>query len=38
MSIFPLKLLGATGWCRVANMVSETEVLSLNPDRYDLSK
>jgi hypothetical protein len=32
MPIFPhqLKLLGVTSWCKVANMVSETEVSSLN--------
>jgi hypothetical protein len=32
MPIFPhqLKLLSVTSWCKVANMVSETEVSSLN--------
>jgi hypothetical protein len=31
MSTFPhqIKFLGVTGWCRVANMVSESEVLLL---------
>jgi hypothetical protein len=30
--------LGATGWCRVANMVSELEVSSSNSGRHDLLK
>jgi hypothetical protein len=40
ISTFPhqLKLLGVIGQCRVANMVSEPEVLSSNLDRHDLSK
>jgi hypothetical protein len=40
MPTFPhqLKLLGATGWCRVANMVSELEVSNSNHDRHDLLK
>jgi hypothetical protein len=40
MPTFPhqLKLLGATDWCRVVNLVSETEVSSSNPGRRDLSK
>jgi hypothetical protein len=39
MFTFPYqrKLLGAIGG-RVAKMVSELEVLSLNPDGHDLSK
>jgi hypothetical protein len=33
-----LKLLGATGQCRVANMVSESEDSNLDPSGRDLSK
>jgi hypothetical protein len=35
MPTFPhqLKLLGATDWCRVVNMVLESEILSSNPVR-----
>jgi hypothetical protein len=38
--MFPrqLKLSGATGRCKVANMVSESEVLSSNTIRRDLLK
>jgi hypothetical protein len=32
------KFLGAIGWCIVANMVSEVEVLGSNPSGRDLSK
>jgi hypothetical protein len=40
MSTFPhqVKLLGATGQCRLANMVSEQKVSSSNPDRCDFIK
>jgi hypothetical protein len=33
-----LKLFGATGWYRVAGMVSKPEVSSSNPSGHDLSK
>jgi hypothetical protein len=40
MSTFPheLKFFGATGRCRLANMVSEPEVSGSNPGGHDLSK
>jgi hypothetical protein len=40
MPNFPhqLKVLGATGRCRLANMVSKTDVSNSNPARRDLSK
>jgi hypothetical protein len=40
MSNFPhqIKFLGATDQCIIANMVSELEVSSLNPDGHDLLK